>query len=829
MKNIRRISNYTICVAVTIILAVFFSASFIINAGMYVKLPMGHPKVLDVQWMDAKTGQKLPTQEPVLIKSGKSRTVQCRVTDPSVFRGSYVGFWTGYMDYAIWLDKDSILKSDPSNYRFGHESSEHWAVFQINQVPTGRMLTIHLTNRMHTNQLFYLNYMAAGSAADIREFILLLNAQKLVFAIILDLLGILLLIYTGMMKLYRVKSWSKKPPFYLGLLCFAASLWVFIDSPFPQYISGNLTMRYQIFFGAMAIIPMLFLVLFRDVVKEGRFVLNLLLIAYNAWVLISMVAYVGGGIPLEVCMYGTFVMLGIIATVMTYFLLLNYRHNGERHAIVMIPAFLFMAGGAGVDVGRFFILGNTMDSTVGFRHGFTVAVLILIVVLSREAVASLREAQAARTYKDRVYIDSVTKGNTRLYLDDRIHSLPPNRRYFVIATLDAYSQLILSLGKVRGSRLLQDIYRHMEQTLNANEYMCYMGDADFGFYVLADSMEDMHKKCFRLKTQVEMALAENEVISAPKIRFGVYSNEQKSKSMEDMVVCTLAAMQDNSPSRYQDISFHAYDEETRKRLALEQYLVEHVDQAIENKNITFYLQPKVSLTDGKIHGAEALARWISKETGFIKPDQFIPVFEQNGMIRKIDLCIFRQVCEKIAEWMKEDDVDVPVISVNISKAAINYTGFFNPYRKIMKETGVPGKYLEFELTENIAYENMELLKQLIDDIHRTGAKCSMDDFGKSYSNLSAFGTLSFDVAKMDICFFNRGFPEDDEQNLLVTGTLKLLQQLGLTVVAEGIENKEQAERLYALHCDMVQGYYYGKPMTPVEFRKLQRDNQIKEE
>ncbi len=828
IKGIRRISNITVCVAVVVIFAVFFSASLFIDKGMWIRLPMGHPKEFQGEWTDVDTGEKLDSDTPLVIAPGKSRKIRCRMRETMVSKGHYIAFWTGYMDYAVAIDHKEVLKSDESDYAFGHESSEHWAIFKIHQEPEGRELTLALTNRMDSDQRFYLKYMAAGSAADIREFIFALNSPKLAFVVLLDLLGILLFVYTALMKLYRVRSRSKKPPFFLGLLCFTSGIWVFIDSPFPQYITGSLTARYQSFFAAMALIPMILLLLFRDVVKEGRRALNALLIAYDIWILIFMGAYVAGGIPLELGMLGTFGMLGIIAAVMICLLWINYRHNGDRHSIVTIVAFLFMSAGITVDVGRYLILGNTMDATVGYRHGVTMAILILIAVLSRDAVASLRDAQRARTYKDRAYIDKTTGGNTRVFLDDKIRKVPDTGRFFVFATFEAYSHLLLSLGEYKGSKLLKDIYRHMGITLNENEYMCYMGDSNFGFYLLADSLQEIHKKCFRLQTQVEMAMSENQIVSSAKISFAAYNNDQKGKSLEDMVIRCLAALKDKSPSLFGDIILHEYNKEAKRRLALEHYLEDHVDQALEDRAITFYLQPKVRLSDGRVHGAEALARWISEETGFIKPDQFIPIFEQSGMIRKVDLCIFRQVCEQIAEWMKETDVEVPVVSVNISKAAINYTGFFTPYRKIMKETGVPGKYLEFELTENIAYENIELLRQLIEDIHRTGAKCSMDDFGKSYSNLSVFGTLSFDIAKMDICFFNRGFPEDDEQNLLVTGTLNLLQRLGLTVVAEGIDNEKQVERLRALHCDMVQGYYFGKPMTCAEFRQLQRQREGKE-
>ena len=148
---------------------------------------------------------------------------------------------------------------------------------------------------------------------------------------------------------------------------------------------------------------------------------------------------------------------------------------------------------------------------------------------------------------------------------------------------------------------------------------------------------------------------------------------------------------------------------------------------------------------------------------------------------------------------------------------IYWSHFFKKYREIIRELDVPTEYLEFEITESMAYDDMEKVRQLIDEMHEVGAKVSMDDFGSAYSNLGVFGTLGFDVVKFDKSFFSQNFPNDEKEYVLIKGLIGVFHDLGIEVVCEGIETEEQKNALVELHADLIQGYYYAKPLAENEF------------
>lgn len=152
--------------------------------------------------------------------------------------------------------------------------------------------------------------------------------------------------------------------------------------------------------------------------------------------------------------------------------------------------------------------------------------------------------------------------------------------------------------------------------------------------------------------------------------------------------------------------------------------------------------------------------------------------------------------------------------------ALVQENFFDRYLDIIRKTGVDTSLLQFEFTESVAFDNMALIKKIIGQIYEIGAACALDDFGKSYSNMNALEELEFDTVKMDKCFFDNGFPEDATREHFVAGVIRFLKELGTEVVAEGIERKEQADHLAALDCDLIQGYYYAKPMPEEKFREL---------
>ena len=171
----------------------------------------------------------------------------------------------------------------------------------------------------------------------------------------------------------------------------------------------------------------------------------------------------------------------------------------------------------------------------------------------------------------------------------------------------------------------------------------------------------------------------------------------------------------------------------------------------------------------------------------------------------------------------------PLISVNLSKAAINRTDLFAQYESIFRSENPPPQYLELEFTESMAYEDPGRMQDIIRRIHSFGVQCSIDDFGSGYSNFNDLMRFDFDTVKLDKCFFDFGFPDDDKSRKLVSGVIAMLKRLGMTIIAEGLEEEKQVRAIAKLGCDAVQGFFYSRPLpTEAFFAKYYSDESVGE-
>lgn len=229
-----------------------------------------------------------------------------------------------------------------------------------------------------------------------------------------------------------------------------------------------------------------------------------------------------------------------------------------------------------------------------------------------------------------------------------------------------------------------------------------------------------------------------------------------------------------------------------------------------------YLQPKFSISTGKIIGAEALARWIHPERGMISPAEFVPVFEQNGFILKLDQYIWESACRKIRSWLDSGVKPVP-ISVNISREYVHSFDVVGELVRLVKKYDIPVHYLELEITESVDAEGVG---DVVKEMKSAGFTMLMDDFGSGYSSLNMLKTTQFDVLKIDRAFLSE-FMESSRGRKIISHTISMSQDIGLDIIAEGVETLEQAQFLSKCGCDAAQGFYYSKPVTQEEFdRKL---------
>lgn len=261
-----------------------------------------------------------------------------------------------------------------------------------------------------------------------------------------------------------------------------------------------------------------------------------------------------------------------------------------------------------------------------------------------------------------------------------------------------------------------------------------------------------------------------------------------------------------------------YDDAYREKLLRENAITDVMATALEEGQFIVYLQPKYSLNDNRMVGAEALVRWIHPEWGFMSPGEFIPLFEKNGFIPCLDQFVWETVCAKLREW-KEKGYPIVPVSVNVSRADIFQSHLTDVFRGLIRKYGIDPQYLHLEITESAYTEQTDQILNTVVELRKSGFFIEMDDFGSGYSSLNMLSQMSLDILKLDMKFIQNEMTKPVEKSIL-NDIISMAHRLDLTVVAEGIETEEQMKRLQALGCDYAQGYFFAKPMSVTEFEGL---------
>ena len=301
---------------------------------------------------------------------------------------------------------------------------------------------------------------------------------------------------------------------------------------------------------------------------------------------------------------------------------------------------------------------------------------------------------------------------------------------------------------------------------------------------------------------------------------GICKMDGDTVSLSAMIDCANTARKYGK--KRAETSCIVYNEQIRERNESEKTIVANMTSALENNEFQVYLQPKVSLQDERCVGAEALVRWVKPDGSMIYPDQFIPLFEQNGFITRVDFHILEQVLKYLREVLDRGEAVVPV-SVNFSRLHNDDAHFVQKIKELLDGYGIAPGLLEAEVTESIYMYDLNILRENIRRLQQMGVKISIDDFGSGYSSLNVLSKVSADVIKLDKQFLD-DYDEDSSPEF-IKYLITMIKHLGYQIIAEGVETKRQAEMLKAAECDMAQGYYYARPMPVSEFNKfLQKQN-----
>ena len=363
-------------------------------------------------------------------------------------------------------------------------------------------------------------------------------------------------------------------------------------------------------------------------------------------------------------------------------------------------------------------------------------------------------------------------------------------------------------GEKFGDEVLDFIIKQLKEICHPEQFFINLHSDVFMVVTEYDKEEELIELIHQLDDRVSSF--KNVKL---QMSYGIYTVEDKQmelRQMSDRAAMTRKAAKNNVLT---NVLF--YKEQFKEVLYNRKFIEENTQAAIMERQFMMYLQPKYSITHNKIIGAEALIRWRHPERGMIYPNQFIPVIEENGFIKKVDYYIWQEACRFIKKCQQAGITSCPV-SVNVSRIHLQDNECIQVLSDLIKQNGISKSLLELEITETA--DDQQISKKAL-QLKEEGYTLLMDAVGSSYSSLNILLETPFDVIKLDKKFMDN-MMVSGKGRLLLEQVVLMASKLKLGLVAEGVETKEQVELLKNIGCDQVQGYYYAKPMPEDEFFEL---------
>ena len=501
----------------------------------------------------------------------------------------------------------------------------------------------------------------------------------------------------------------------------------------------------------------------------------------------------------------------------------------KMDSVIFLPVWIEhgLNGGNRIIVQAQLMIGvEDIAVVAAFAAGVVIIALIVFIVF---VVNICRNAARNKRTLKVFFTDPVTRGHNRMWFlikgEQYLRKGKTSKNEFAAVNLDFvdYRNYCLCHSIAEGEKMLVEIQRRLENRISKEEMCAHMNASNFALLLKLYSDEEA------LKERVQGIIRELEGIhtehafhfQAGVAKIGIKRNDsgkivrRKDVNLElyysnaDAARMTLAKRDGSGVA--------LFDEKLVEERRWIDTVHEHQQSALANEEFVVYYQPKYNPVTDELKGAEALIRWVSPEFGFIPPGRFIPIFEDNGFITEIDHYMIRHVAKDQKAWLDAGFKCVPV-SVNVSRAHFIESDLAEQIRDLVDDAGCPHEYIEIELTESAFFDDKNALITTINRLKSYGFSVSMDDFGSGYSSLNSLKDMPLDVLKLDAEFF-RGENAGERGELVVSEAIKLAKSLNMRTVAEGVEEKSQVEFLAKQGCDMIQGYFYAKPMPGADYEE----------
>ena len=438
---------------------------------------------------------------------------------------------------------------------------------------------------------------------------------------------------------------------------------------------------------------------------------------------------------------------------------------------------------------------------------FAVTAVLLLAALLLLVICNSKRKKLT----DTAFCDPLTGGlSERAFLTKAAAALKGRAGSFALvsAQVENMDRICVSFGAAEQSASISKLHAVLKAQLSSEELAARTGEDSFCFLLKNRKPDEICARLERICNAVNQSEADGYRLD---LRFGIYLPEASENAFYDLLGKAVQARLSGPNGR----RYHFYDRSQWDTTLMDREMVSAMDHALQTSEFVVYYQPKIRVLDQRVAGAEALIRWRHPQRGLLSSDMFLPLAERYQKIARIDRFVFENVCATLARWKKQGRELCP-ISVNLARADLNQPNFADERYDICCKYGVEPAHIEFEMKENLLLENLERAKSLIERFHSLGFRCAVDNFGADVTAMQLLGSLDIDTIKLDKSFFS-GDNDNRRGRYVAEAILKVTSQLHIRTVAEGIASPGQAQFLQQVACDMIQGFYYFKPMSLEKF------------
>ncbi len=413
--------------------------------------------------------------------------------------------------------------------------------------------------------------------------------------------------------------------------------------------------------------------------------------------------------------------------------------------------------------------------------------------------------------------DSVTGLYTKLKFYQKVRQMltevQGEKFAFVRIDIDRFKMINNFYGIKEGDKVLKSIAQELIRISTAFDNFLY---ARLENDVFACCLPYKEENIELLVNALQLNLKKVNKDYNIKVSCGVYVINDYNMDVSEMYDRAYLAAKNCKGKFVQNVAY--YDESMIENMRQEQFIINEVNKALEEEQFAVFLQPKVNLVTGKPYGAEALVRWMHPERGMISPGEFIPIYERNGIIGRLDQYMWRSVCKLLRKWLDEGKNPDP-ISVNVSRVNIYNPHLVEIFNKLITEFQIPPHLLNLEITESAFMEDQALIMKTMHRLHELGFRIMMDDFGSGYSSLNILKDMEIDYLKIDMQFLQQDVEFNGKGEKVLTSIVRMAKWLHLPSIVEGVETAEQVDFLKCIGCEYAQGFYFAKPMPVADYEK----------